>query len=163
MEDKIINLALPLSEVNKILTYLGSRKYSQVAVLIAKIQSQTLPQVDVKIPVDEKKQCSITAHPWFYLNYNPLLQMMVVDIMLLQMAISFLQSPQSLVLRRRRRFWSGGVELVKKRQTESPGAPPPEEPMFTLFANGTRTMNLSAISCLMHWKCSPPLNHYWIE
>ena len=55
MEDKIINLSLPLSEVNKILTYLGSRKYSQVAVLVAKIQSQTLPQVDVKIPVDEKK------------------------------------------------------------------------------------------------------------
>jgi hypothetical protein len=54
MEDKIINLSLPLSEVNKILTYLGGRKYSQVAVLVAKIQSQTLQQVDVKIPVDEK-------------------------------------------------------------------------------------------------------------
>ena len=53
MEDKIINLELPLSEVNKILTYLGGRKYSQVAVLVAKIQSQTLSQVNVKLPVDE--------------------------------------------------------------------------------------------------------------
>lgn len=54
-QDKNINLDLQLSEVNEVLTILGKMKYSRVAVLIAKIQSQTLQQVNVQMPVEEKK------------------------------------------------------------------------------------------------------------
>ena len=54
-QDKIINLELPLKEVNEVLTLLGKGKYSRVAVLIAKIQSQTLKQMNVQMPVEEKK------------------------------------------------------------------------------------------------------------
>ena len=54
-QDKIINLELPLKEVNEVLTLLGKVKYSRVAVLIAKIQSQTLKQMNVQMPVEEKK------------------------------------------------------------------------------------------------------------
>lgn len=45
-DEQIIKLELPLKEVNQILGYLGQRKYSQVAVLVAKMQSQTLQQVN---------------------------------------------------------------------------------------------------------------------
>ena len=45
-EDEIIKLELPLKEVNQILTWLSKNKYSQVAVTIAKIQTQTLQQVN---------------------------------------------------------------------------------------------------------------------
>lgn len=45
-EDDIVKLELPLKEVNQILSWLGQRKYSQVAVIIAKLQTQTLQQVN---------------------------------------------------------------------------------------------------------------------
>jgi hypothetical protein len=54
-QDKIINLELSLSEVNEVLTILGKGKYSRVAVLIAKIQSQTLKQVNVPMPEENTK------------------------------------------------------------------------------------------------------------
>ena len=50
MEDKIINLELTLKDVNSILTFLGEMKYNQVAGLIAKVQSQTVNQVNSSVP-----------------------------------------------------------------------------------------------------------------
>lgn len=54
-EDTIINLELPLADVNNILRQLGKGKYSQVAVLMAKIQSQALQAMNVPIPSEDKK------------------------------------------------------------------------------------------------------------
>ena len=52
-QDTIIKLELKLSDVNQVLKHLGKIKYSQVAVLIANIQSQTLQQLNVPIPTVE--------------------------------------------------------------------------------------------------------------
>lgn len=56
-QDTIIKLELPLADVNQILTQLGKGKYSQVAVLISKIQTLTLTQVNSQIPnlTEDKK------------------------------------------------------------------------------------------------------------
>jgi hypothetical protein len=49
-DEVIINLAISLKDVNAVLTYLGENKYNQVAPLIAKIQTQTLSQVNTPTP-----------------------------------------------------------------------------------------------------------------
>jgi len=57
MEDKTITFELTLAETNKILTYLGKQKYSQVAGLVVKLQNQIIPQINSTLPqapVDSK-------------------------------------------------------------------------------------------------------------
>ena len=52
MEDKIINLELPLSELNKLFAVLGEQKiqceqkYNQVSSLINLVQKQSLSQIN---------------------------------------------------------------------------------------------------------------------
>lgn len=55
-QDIIINLELKLSDVNNLLRHLQKMKYSQVAVLIANIQNQTLKQMNLPIPQTETKK-----------------------------------------------------------------------------------------------------------
>ena len=54
MEDKIINLELPMSELNKLFSILGEQKvvyeqkYNQVTSLINLVQTQSINQINTK-------------------------------------------------------------------------------------------------------------------
>ena len=61
MEDKIINLQLPLTEVNKIFTFLGEQKImydqrsAQINSLITSLQKQTVEQYNQELSKEETK------------------------------------------------------------------------------------------------------------